>query len=77
MFIPASAVVRHWFSKRCGLALGIIATGSSFGGIVFPVVGKNLLPLVGCVLNAQYSPCGWCSVMSHPGLNGPLGFSDS
>lgn len=54
MYGPAVGVVRHWFSKRSGLVLGILAAGSSFGGIVFPVVGKNLLPHVGCVLDAAF-----------------------
>lgn len=47
LFGPAMGVVRHWFSKRSGLALGVIAVGSAFGGTVFPIVGQNLIPLVG------------------------------
>lgn len=68
MFGPAMELVRHWFSKKSGLVLGIISAGSSFGGIVFPVVGKNLLPLVGCVFNAHL--VGMCSTTSHLGSSG-------
>ncbi|KIN99867.1 hypothetical protein M404DRAFT_30126 [Pisolithus tinctorius Marx 270] len=46
-FSPAVTVVSHWFSKKKGLALGITATGSSLGGTLFPIVGQNLIPLVG------------------------------
>lgn len=31
-FIPAASSVSHWFKKRRATALGILATGSSFGG---------------------------------------------
>ena len=51
MFGPALGVIRHWFLKRSGLALGAASTGSSLGGTVFAVVGQNLLPLVGYVSN--------------------------
>ncbi|KAL4064203.1 major facilitator superfamily domain-containing protein [Scleroderma yunnanense] len=47
LFGPALGVIRHWFSKRSGLALGFTAAGSSLGGTVFPIIGQNLLPLVG------------------------------
>ncbi|KAL4076648.1 major facilitator superfamily domain-containing protein [Scleroderma yunnanense] len=44
---PALGVICHWFSKRSGFALGFTAVGSSLGGTVFPIVGQNLLPLIG------------------------------
>ncbi|KIM56189.1 hypothetical protein SCLCIDRAFT_133204 [Scleroderma citrinum Foug A] len=47
LFGPAVGVIRHWFSKRSGLALRVLAVGSSIGGTVFPIVGQNLIPLVG------------------------------
>jgi len=56
MFGPAFGVIRHWFLKRSGLALGVASTGSSLGGTVFAIVGQNLLPLVGCVSN-ELSAC--------------------
>lgn len=47
VFQPSVAVISHWFSKRRALAYGIIATGSSTGGVVFPIVLSRLLPKVG------------------------------
>jgi hypothetical protein len=36
LFLPALAVVPHWFQRRRALATGIIISGSSVGGIAFP-----------------------------------------
>ncbi|KAI6040592.1 MFS general substrate transporter [Pisolithus marmoratus] len=47
IFSPAISLVSHWFSKKKGVALGITAAGSSLGGTLFPIVGQNLIPLVG------------------------------
>ncbi|KAF8147570.1 MFS general substrate transporter [Crassisporium funariophilum] len=47
IFGPTSAVIAHWFKKRRGLAMGFVAVGSSIGGTVLPIAGKNLIPLVG------------------------------
>ncbi|KAI5997685.1 MFS general substrate transporter [Pisolithus orientalis] len=47
IYAPAVSVVSHWFSKKKGMALGIVSIGSSLGGILFPITGQNLLPLVG------------------------------
>ncbi|BGP41700.1 hypothetical protein JCM10449v2_005691 [Rhodotorula kratochvilovae] len=46
-FIPAASSVSHWFKKRRATALGILATGSSFGGIVYPIMLNHLFPRVG------------------------------
>ncbi|KPV72358.1 uncharacterized protein RHOBADRAFT_18141 [Rhodotorula graminis WP1] len=46
-FIPAASSVSHWFKKRRATALGILATGSSFGGIVYPVLLNQLFPRIG------------------------------
>lgn len=32
------AVVGHWFKRRRGFALGIIISGSSLGGVVYPIM---------------------------------------
>ncbi|RYP17991.1 hypothetical protein DL765_004210 [Monosporascus sp. GIB2] len=46
--VPALAVVQPYFSSsRLGLALGVVATGSSLGGIIYPVVFINLTDRVG------------------------------
>ncbi|SPC61359.1 related to Monocarboxylate transporter [Ustilago sp. UG-2017b] len=37
----------HYFNRRRGLALGLVASGSSTGGIVFPILVRRLIPMVG------------------------------
>ncbi|OCT47777.1 hypothetical protein CLCR_03639 [Cladophialophora carrionii] len=41
-----SCVVTYFFRRR-SLALGIAATGSSIGGVIFPVMVEKLIPQVG------------------------------
>ncbi|KAG8762278.1 hypothetical protein FRC11_010137 [Ceratobasidium sp. 423] len=38
IFLPAVSVISHHFSKRRALAVGIVTSGSSSGGIVFPIM---------------------------------------
>jgi MFS family permease len=46
--IPASTLVSKWFSKRRGLAIGIMAFGVGIGGFVAaPVVAGTLIPVFG------------------------------
>jgi MFS family permease len=48
LFLPNVAIVPQWFEpKRRNLALGIVAVGSSVGGVVFPITFHYLLPHVG------------------------------
>ncbi|KAK8132255.1 hypothetical protein PG999_000428 [Apiospora kogelbergensis] len=47
VFLPALANVSGWFAKRRGLAFGLLSTGSSLGGVVFPLIISNLLRTVG------------------------------
>jgi len=47
IFGPMMGVVAHWFKKKRGLALGIIAVGSSIGGTIFPIAARNLTRVVG------------------------------
>jgi MCP family monocarboxylic acid transporter-like MFS transporter 10 len=49
IFGPAVSIVSHWFKRRRGLALGIIAVGSSLGGSLFPIAFEQLIPKVGYV----------------------------
>ncbi|KAI0707813.1 MFS general substrate transporter [Earliella scabrosa] len=37
----------HWFKRRLGFALGIMALGSSVGGTLFPILVRNLIDRVG------------------------------
>ena len=42
MFLSALSVQAHHWKKRRALAMGIVLTGSSFGGIIHPVVHSQL-----------------------------------
>jgi MFS family permease len=46
-FYPIISCVSQWFDKRRGLALGIVISGSSFGGICWPLVLNRLLDTIG------------------------------
>ncbi len=37
----------HYFARRRGLALGVVASGSSTGGIIFPIMVTRLIPMIG------------------------------
>ncbi|KAI0718723.1 MFS general substrate transporter [Cerioporus squamosus] len=43
VFSAGSGVVAHWFKKRLGLALACMASGSSIGGTIFPIILRNLI----------------------------------
>lgn len=47
LFGPLIPIIAHWFKRRRGIALGIVATGSSIGGTVIPVVTRGLLDKIG------------------------------
>ncbi|KAL5531067.1 hypothetical protein ACEPAG_3943 [Sanghuangporus baumii] len=47
IYIPCIAVVSHWFKHKKPLAFAIISFGGSLGGIVYPIMVRNLLPDVG------------------------------
>ncbi|KAM0747067.1 MFS general substrate transporter [Meredithblackwellia eburnea MCA 4105] len=42
LFLPAASSVSHHFLKRRATALGIFATGSSIGGVVYPILENKL-----------------------------------
>ena len=46
-FYAALASVVTWFDRRRGLALGLSASGSSLGGVIFPIMVQRLIPRVG------------------------------
>jgi nitrate/nitrite transporter NarK len=43
----ALSTVNGWFDKKIGIAYGTVATGSSFGGILFPIIVSRLIREVG------------------------------
>lgn len=46
-FTPSLALVATYFTNRRGLAVGLATTGNSAGGIIYPVVVRELLPTLG------------------------------
>ena len=38
LFVPSVAILPTYFSTRLGLAVGVAAAGSSFGGVIYPIV---------------------------------------
>lgn len=42
MFLPALSVQAHLWRKHRALAMGIVLTGSSFGGIIHPIMYNQL-----------------------------------
>ena len=47
VFCPALALLSTYFSTKRSLAIGIAASGSATGGLVFPVIVQQLLPKIG------------------------------
>ena len=47
IFYPAMSSVGTWFFKNRALAFGIMASGSSLGGVIFPIMVKRLNDSVG------------------------------
>lgn len=47
IYVPATACLAGWFDRRRGTAYGIATSGSSFGGVVLPIMISRLIPRVG------------------------------
>jgi MFS family permease len=47
LFVPAVAIMPSYFSSRLGLAIGLAASGSSMGGIIYPIMFYKLIAEVG------------------------------
>ncbi|KAL7918329.1 major facilitator superfamily domain-containing protein [Trichoderma austrokoningii] len=47
IFQPAVTAALGWFNQRRGTAIGILFTGSSFGGIIFPIMISHLIRNLG------------------------------
>ncbi|KAJ5489862.1 Major facilitator superfamily domain general substrate transporter [Penicillium expansum] len=47
IFQPATSVIPGWFDKRRGTVYGLMSTGSSIGGVIFPIMIQRLIPEVG------------------------------
>ncbi|KAI0429921.1 major facilitator superfamily domain-containing protein [Xylaria sp. FL1042] len=46
-FTPAVSLVSTYFDKRRGFAVGLATTGNSVGGIVYPLIVRELIPKLG------------------------------
>ncbi|KAK8845614.1 hypothetical protein IAR55_006330 [Kwoniella newhampshirensis] len=55
VYLPALSVATHYFQHRRALALGIVVTGSSIGGICLPIMLNNLIAKHGFKLAVQYT----------------------
>lgn len=47
IFTPTVSLVPAWFGSNMGLAMGIVASGSSLGGVFYPIVLNRLIPRIG------------------------------
>lgn len=47
LFTPGVAVLPGYFRKNLGLAVGIAASGSSLGGVIYPIVFFRLIDRIG------------------------------
>ncbi|CAM1508849.1 Fc.00g025880.m01.CDS01 [Cosmosporella sp. VM-42] len=47
IFQPALSTIHAWFNTKRGAAFGILATGSSLGGVIFPIMVTRLIKEVG------------------------------
>ncbi|KAK1149107.1 hypothetical protein N8T08_007785 [Aspergillus melleus] len=47
MFCPVLSLMPTYFARHRSLAVGLAATGSAVGGLIFPAVVERLLPRVG------------------------------
>lgn len=47
LFCPVMAVLSTYFSRRRNLAIGIAISGSATGGMIYPVIARQLLPKIG------------------------------
>ncbi|THH29161.1 hypothetical protein EUX98_g5021 [Antrodiella citrinella] len=56
-FLPSLSIVSHHFRRRRALAMGIVVTGASAGGIVFPIMLNHLFsnPHIGFVNGVRAS----------------------
>ncbi|KAI5284480.1 hypothetical protein KEM55_001050, partial [Ascosphaera atra] len=47
LYIPALAVLPQYFSTRRALATGVSVSGASLGGVIYPIMFRQLQPKVG------------------------------
>lgn len=55
VFTASTVCVGQWFVKRRGFAIGIVTTGSSLGGVIFPFFLNNVIQDVGFAGALRYT----------------------
>jgi nitrate/nitrite transporter NarK len=55
VFQPCMASIPSWFKERRGLAYGIVSSGTSLGGVVFPIMVSRLISSVGFAWSMRIS----------------------
>lgn len=46
-FVPIMSLCSTYFAKKRGMAIGIVTSGNSMGGIIYPIVVREMLDKVG------------------------------
>lgn len=47
LFLPSMAIIPTYFAKRRAVATGIAMSGSGLGGIIYPIIFRQLQPSIG------------------------------
>lgn len=47
LFVPSVAILSTYFTTKIATAMGLAAAGSSIGGVLYPILFRNLVPAVG------------------------------
>jgi MFS family permease len=81
MFVSSVGVVASYFTTRRAFAIGIVATGSSFGGVIYPIMVHRLIAEVGypwaarifgfVVFSTSIVPCILLKARLPPRKSGP------
>lgn len=46
LYIPSIAIMPQYFTSHIGLAIGVAASGSSMGGIIYPIMFYKLIGIL-------------------------------
>jgi nitrate/nitrite transporter NarK len=55
VFTASTVCVRQWFVRRRGLAIGIVTTDSSHGGVIYPIFLNKVIQDVGLAGALRYA----------------------
>jgi len=82
LFLPAIGIVPSYFTTKKAFAMGISASGSSFGGIIYPIIFHRIQPSVGfgwatriigfIALAVQLIPCFCIKARAFPSVRRKL-----